>query len=65
VLAWVISRVRKDLDEYLAWEAGRGDVIDVVPAPVPAPSNAALGDGREAGNTAGAGCGCEVCGVGR
>ncbi|OYW05458.1 MAG: hypothetical protein B7Z61_06135 [Acidobacteria bacterium 37-71-11] len=37
VLAWVIRRVRKDLDEYLAWEAAEGGVIDVVPTPVPAP----------------------------
>ena len=37
VLGWVIGRVRKDLDEYLAWEAGHGDVIDVVAAPVAAP----------------------------
>ena len=37
VLAWVIGRVRKDLDEYLAWEAVEGGVIDIVPAPVPAP----------------------------
>lgn len=37
VLAWLISRVRRDLDEYLAWEAGEDGVIDVVPTPVPAP----------------------------
>jgi uncharacterized membrane protein YkvA (DUF1232 family) len=37
VLAWVVSRVRRDLDEFLAWEAGEGGVIDVVPTPVPAP----------------------------
>ena len=37
VLGWVISRVRKDLDEFLAWEAARGDVIDVAATPVTAP----------------------------
>jgi uncharacterized membrane protein YkvA (DUF1232 family) len=31
VLAWVVSRVRRDLDEFLAWEAGEGPVIDVEP----------------------------------
>jgi uncharacterized membrane protein YkvA (DUF1232 family) len=38
VLAWVVSRVRKDLDEFLAWEAGEGPVIDVVPITTPAES---------------------------
>jgi len=33
VLAWVVSRVRKDLDEFLMWEAGQGPVIDVEPLP--------------------------------
>jgi uncharacterized membrane protein YkvA (DUF1232 family) len=31
VLAWIVSRVRRDLDEFLAWEAGEGPVIDVEP----------------------------------
>jgi uncharacterized membrane protein YkvA (DUF1232 family) len=31
VLAWVASRVRRDLDEFLAWETGEGPVIDVGP----------------------------------
>jgi len=38
VLAWVVSRVRKDLDEFLAWEAGEGPVIDVEPIASPAQS---------------------------
>ncbi len=33
VLAWVVSRVRKDLDDFLAWEAGQGPVIDAEPLP--------------------------------
>ncbi len=33
VLLWVASRVRKDLDAFLQWEAGRGPVIDVEPVP--------------------------------
>ena len=36
VLAWVVSRVRRDLDEFLAWEDGEGPVIDVEPVPHPA-----------------------------
>jgi uncharacterized membrane protein YkvA (DUF1232 family) len=31
VLAWVVGRVRRDLDEFLAWEAAEGPVIDVEP----------------------------------
>ena len=38
VLAWVVSRVRKDLDEFLAWEAGEGPVIDVAPITTPVAS---------------------------
>jgi uncharacterized membrane protein YkvA (DUF1232 family) len=36
VLLWVASRVRRDLDAFLAWEVGEGPVIDVeaVTAPV-------------------------------
>jgi uncharacterized membrane protein YkvA (DUF1232 family) len=29
VLLWVLGRVRRDLDAFLEWEAGRGDAIDV------------------------------------
>ena len=36
VLAWVVSRVRRDLDEFLAWEDGEGPVIDVGPVTHPA-----------------------------
>ena len=38
VLAWVVSRVGRDLDEFLVWEAGEGPVIDVAPIPTPAAS---------------------------
>ncbi len=36
VLTWVVSRVRRDLDEFLAWEAAQGPVIDVEPSAAPA-----------------------------
>ena len=51
VLAWVVSRVRRDLDEFLAWEAGEGPVIDVEPVaevavdPVLVPGGAFIFDG--------------------
>lgn len=35
VLLWVAHRVRRDLDAFLAWEAGRGAVIDVEPVASP------------------------------
>lgn len=35
VLLWVANRLRHDLDAFLAWEVGQGDVIDVVPVPTP------------------------------
>lgn len=38
VLAWVVSRVRKDLNEFLVWEAGEGPVIDVTAVATPASS---------------------------
>jgi len=38
VLAWVVSRVRRDLDEFLAWEAAEGPVIDVAPIASAAPT---------------------------
>lgn len=28
VLGWVLSRVRRDLQAFRAWELGRGDVVD-------------------------------------
>jgi uncharacterized membrane protein YkvA (DUF1232 family) len=31
VLGWVLSRVRGDLEAFLAWEAGSGPIIDVEP----------------------------------
>ena len=38
VLAWVIARVRRDLDEFLVWEAGEGPVVDLPPLAGPAPT---------------------------
>jgi len=35
VLGWVLTRVRADLDAFLAWEVGQGPVIDVEPGEVP------------------------------
>jgi uncharacterized membrane protein YkvA (DUF1232 family) len=35
VLLWVANRVRRDLDAFLAWEAGGGAVIDVEPVASP------------------------------
>ena len=35
VVLWVAHRVRRDLDAFLAWEAGRGAVIDVEPVASP------------------------------
>ena len=35
VLLWVVNRLRHDLDAFLGWEAGQGDVIDLVPVPTP------------------------------
>jgi len=39
VLAWIVSRVRGDLDEFLAWEAEQGTVIDVEPLADPVASS--------------------------
>jgi len=39
VLTWVASRVRRDLDEFLTWEAGQGPVIDVAAVATPAASS--------------------------
>jgi uncharacterized membrane protein YkvA (DUF1232 family) len=39
VLAWVVSRVRRDLDEFLVGEVGQGPVIDVEAVAVSAASS--------------------------
>jgi len=34
----VVNRVRRDLDEFLAWEAAEGPVIEVAPLGDPSPT---------------------------
>jgi uncharacterized membrane protein YkvA (DUF1232 family) len=45
VLLWVANRVRRELDAFLAWEAGQGAVIDVFPEATPVSRDGLAADG--------------------